>query len=207
MNKRKLVYPWLMGLVLVMSSCGSSPKNIAVQPMGNFPVHLTDTVKNTLHRVYGFPVHVLSNKEIPEHTFTKVKSPRYRADQLIRFLKDEQPDSVAYTIGLLQKDISTTKRDANGEVKKPAYKYKDWGVFGLGYRPGPSCVVSTFRFKNREPSKFISRLKKISVHEIGHNLGLPHCPNKQCVMTDAAESINTIDQVKLELCKECKSQI
>ncbi len=197
----------LLLLVLMGVGCSIRPSHIAIQPMGGFPMHLTDTVANALKEVYGCSVQVLPYLDIPEHTFIHVKSPRYRADKLIRYLKANKPDQVDYVIGLLQKDISTTKYDKWGNVKLPTSKYEDWGIFGLGFRPGPSCVVSTFRFKNREPSKFISRLKKISVHEIGHNLGLTHCPDKNCVMTDAAESIRTIDQVVLGLCEKCTKSL
>lgn len=51
------------------------------------------------------------------------------------------------------------------------------------------------------------RLRKVAVHEFGHNLGLPHCPNKNCVMTSAAEKLTTIDNEKLALCKNCKKII
>jgi len=92
-------------------------------------------------------------------------------------------------------------------MKLPAYKYQDWGVMGLGYCPGNSCVISTFRIRHKDSATETLRLKKVSVHEFGHNLGLPHCPDKKCVMTDAVESIATIDNAKLELCNKCKEQI
>jgi archaemetzincin len=47
----------------------------------------------------------------------------------------------------------------------------------------------------------------VAVHEFGHNLGLPHCPNKKCVMTSAAEKLTTIDNEKLALCMTCKKII
>jgi archaemetzincin len=55
--------------------------------------------------------------------------------------------------------------------------------------------------------QFVARLKKVSCHELGHNFGLPHCPNKTCIMQDAAETIKTIDNVSLHLCDECKAKI
>lgn len=53
----------------------------------------------------------------------------------------------------------------------------------------------------------MERLKKVTMHELGHNLGLPHCPNKHCFMQDAAETIKTIDGVELNLCEECRDQL
>ena len=67
-------------------------------------------------------------------------------DQLIKILKETKPDSLDFIIGLIDKDISTTKKDSKGHPLEPISKYQDWGVFGLGYRPGVSCIVSTYRF-------------------------------------------------------------
>ena len=68
-------------------------------------------------------------------------------------------------------DISTTKYE-HGAIRKPESKYRDWGVFGLGYRPGPTSVVSTFRIGHKDQGVFMDRIKKITLHEIGHNIGL-----------------------------------
>ena len=149
---------------------------------------------------------MLESKAIPKSTFINVKSPRYRAHKILKLLRNEKPDSIHHILGLTNKDISTTKKDALGNTRKPEKKYKDWGVFGLGYCPGGSCIVSTYRFKNNT-LKFVDRFKKICVHEIGHNLGLKHCPNESCVMRDAAESIKTIDLVELNLCDACRLKI
>lgn len=180
--------------------------SIALQPYDDFNSTLTKQVSSSVKEIYGFETVVLKHKPIPIEAYTAIKTPRYRADKLLRTLAEEKPDTVTYILGLATKDISTTKRDEDGNIKSPEEKYADWGVFGLGYMPGESCVVSTFRLKNPE-HKLSQRLQKVCIHEIGHNLGLDHCENKMCVMTDAAESIKTIDQVKLDLCAACKKKI
>ncbi len=175
--------------------------------MGFMSMAHCNSVKTALEEVYEAKVVMLPEIEIPEHTYVNIKSPRYRADKLIKDLKENQPAGIDFTIGLISKDISTTKRTADAEIKKPQSKYEDWGIFGLGYRPGPSCIVSTFRLECKNQKLFYSRLQKIAVHEIGHNLGLPHCPDKACVMQDAAESISTIDNVSMILCAKGKGKI
>lgn len=194
-------------LFLLFSCSQQNEKHIGLQPYGDFSQNYTDTISKTISTLYGFKVTILPAQKIPQSTFINVKSPRYRADKIIKILKKEKPDTLAYIMGLLEKDISTTKKDKNGKIKKPLSKYEDWGIFGLGYRPGVSSVVSCFRFKNSEKRKFIDRLKKICCHELGHNLGLKHCPDKNCLMTDAAESIKTIDNVDLALCEKCYRKV
>lgn len=200
--------PLILLILFCLSACSNpKEKHVGLQLYDSFDKTLADTVANTLKHIYGFEVTVLEPIAIPQSTFTQVKSPRYRADKLIKILKTNKPDSLDYLMGLIEKDISTTKRDKNGKVKKPLSRYQDWGIFGLGYRPGVSSIVSIYRFRNTSKFQFTERLKKICTHELGHNLGLKHCPNKKCVMTDAAESIKTIDQVNLSLCKFCQKAL
>lgn len=180
-------------------------KKIALQPFSGFSSELAQKIKVKLHQNYGAEVYILPERELPKNAFVNIKSPRYRADSLLRHLKNLKPDSVDHVLGLCRHDISTTKRDRWGKVKEPKSRYTDWGVFGLGYRPGPSCVVSSFRLKRKPAQLFESRLLKVCIHEIGHNLGLKHCETAGCVMADAAEKLSTVDQVEAELCAQCKS--
>lgn len=179
---------------------------VGIQPLGSYSASDADLVQEAIQTYYGYRTIILPAAEIPSSFFIQVKSPRYRADSLIRHLRDTQPDSVDYTIGITSHDISTTKRNSWGRIKQPETRYADWGIFGLGFRPGPSCIVSTFRLGSSSQIKQ-SRLEKIALHELGHNLGLPHCDSLNCVMRDAAETIKTIDQVESRLCRDCWEKV
>lgn len=150
---------------------------------------------------------MLTKHELPEAAFVNIKSARYRADSLISIQQRNMPSTVDYVIGLTESDISVTKHDVDGTIKAPKWKYNDFGVMGLAYCPGKSCVVSGYRLKNRNSQLHMERFKKVVIHELGHNFGLPHCPNKKCVMTDAVESIITIDNANPGLCISCKSRL
>jgi archaemetzincin len=113
---------------------------------------------------------------------------RYRADSIINYLYSFG-DADTVIIGLTSKDISTTKAGA-----------EDWGIMGLGFQPGNACVVSTFRLTKANLSK---QLIKISLHELGHTQGLPHCKNKTCYMRDA-EGGNHLDE-ETGFCTSCRS--
>jgi archaemetzincin len=179
---------------------------VGIQPYGNFDQKLVDTVLNTLKKAYGVKIYALKSENIPQETFINIKSPRYRADKIIAILKHQKSDTLDYIVGLTIEDISFTKREA-GKIKEPKSKYEDWGIFGLGYRPGPSCVISTCRLNEKGRTVLIERLKKIAIHELGHNIGLDHCDSELCVMKDAAESIKTVDSIDSRLCNQCQHSL
>ena len=200
--------PLIACILLSLLSCSTDKTiKVGIQPFENFDRSLTDTVLNALASTYAVKVYVLERKPLPEEAFIHVKTPRYRADKLISMSKKQKPDSLDFVVLLTDKDISTTKRDNLGRIKAPESKYRDWGVFGLGYRPGPSCIVSTYRLKNTDQGKFIERLKKVSIHELGHNMGLDHCESEHCVMRDAVETIKTIDRVDSNVCDQCRRKL
>jgi archaemetzincin len=81
--------------------------------------------------------------------------------------------------------------------------HKNWGIFGMARLNKKPCVVSTHRMgKNHK-----DRLIKVSIHETGHSLGIPHCKNTKCVMTDAKGKGSTVDNAFLWMCDNCKSKI
>ncbi len=191
------------------SSCEDEPKNkvIGLQTLNYFPDFYLDSISAAIHRCYGYDTYVMPNIKIPDSHFIKVKSPRYRADSIINMLNERKPDSLAHILGLTCVDISVTKRDKLGRILKPVAFYTDWGVFGYGYVGKPGSVVSTFRVQGPNQKLVIDRMQKISLHELGHNMGLPHCPNKNCFMRDAVESIKTVDKEGKTLCSDCKKKL
>ena len=197
-------------LLFVFIACQNKSRNeivVGIQSYKGFPKTKTDTLAKVISEFYQVKTVILPEIELPKSAFIQLKSARYRADSIIKIQNSVKPDTVTFILGLTQSDISTTKKDKEGNIKTPKYKYEDWGIMGLAYCPGKSCIVSSFRLQHKNPIIYLDRLKKVTVHEFGHNLGLPHCPNKKCVMTDAVENIATIDNAELTLCKACKNKI
>jgi archaemetzincin len=180
---------FLLGM-LFLSGCnqnGFSEKKkvtIVLQPFDKFPKSYLHEVHKNLKTVYS-SVKIADNIPFPEDSWNHNKS-RRRADALIAYLTDIAGKN-QLVIGLTTKDISTSKDGKS-----------DWGVFGLGYRPGKSCIASTYRLKGNKTEK----LFKVAIHELGHTQGLPHCPIKKCFMRDA-EGKDVLNE-ETEFCKSCK---
>lgn len=180
---------------------------VGIQPYGNFSKSDAQIIANVIDSFYRLDTKILPSKEMSKKAFINVKSPRYRADSIIKFQNRNFPNGVDFILGLTNEDISVTKTDKDGQIAKPKWKYCDFGIMGLAYKPGKSAIVSNFRIQSKNHKIEMTRLRKVAIHEFGHNLGLNHCPDKNCVMTSAAEKLSTIDHEKLALCKNCKKII
>lgn len=159
---------------------------ISIQPFSGIPGSTVQAIVKKLQSVYPGQVRVKKTLKLPVKAFNKAKT-RYRADSLIRYL-NRLSNGNQLIIGITNKDISTTKGI-----------YADWGIMGLGFCPGKSCIVSTFRLRgnNREEKLF-----KLALHELGHTQGLKHCPIKNCFMRDAKGKDHWNEQNGF--CKRCK---
>ncbi|MBA3665788.1 MAG: Zn-dependent protease [Bacteroidetes bacterium] len=159
---------------------------INIQPFQDLSNEKVSYIFHELSKIY--PKLALKNSiELPPEAFYKPRK-RYRADTIIYYLRKITP-SDEITIGLTAKDISTSKDDI-----------KDYGVMGLGYQPGRSCVVSTFRLSK---TNLREQLFKVAVHELGHTFGLPHCPSNHCYMRDAKGKNHANEEN--DFCKTCKT--
>jgi archaemetzincin len=159
---------------------------IDIQPYAEIPDNLVNYVYKELCKIYPH-VNLLKSIPLPKRAYYVPRN-RYRADTLIYLLRSNTKDGHV-TIGLTSKDISSDK----GSII-------DFGIMGLGFQPGKSCVVSPFRLsKNNLKDQFF----KVAIHELGHTQGLSHCPDKTCIMTDA-NSKNTTEN-ETGFCKKCNA--
>jgi len=81
-------------------------------------------------------------------------------------------------------------------------------VFGEAYMPGRAALISLFRlrpeFYGEEPNEavLVEMALKEAVHELGHTLGLRHCPTLTCVM-HFSNSIADTDKKQSLFCNQC----
>jgi archaemetzincin len=198
-------------LILTLDGCsnkGRPPfRDMALQPLGPCDTTELTFIRHELINFFHRPVVLLPEIPIPHAFLNLSKGERYSADSLIRWLAGKTNDSITQVIGFTHKDIFTTDKDKSGKTKEPKEKYEIWGIFGLGFCPGKASVVSDYRLQTTDQKKFDHRLRTVILHEVGHNIGLPHCPNPHCIMNDANEKIATVDNSADDYCPPCRSKI
>ena len=191
-NLAKIVFCFT--LFSLIFSCEKSKDNavkngeeitILIQPFEDVkPKQLTEISEN-IRKIYP-KIKILEPIDFPKNAFYQPRN-RYRADSIIKYLRTKTPNNCV-TLALTNKDISVTKG-----------KVADFGVMGLGYRPGNACVASSFRLNPKNKNE---QFYKIAIHELGHTQGLKHCPDKTCFMRDA-EGKNPTNEEK-DFCQNCK---
>jgi archaemetzincin len=195
------------------------PKQVGIQAFAGVHNEYIEAVKSALEKYYHFRVRLLSVKSLPENTTNKAVAGkykidlplRYRADSLLGFLRKIRPPDCDYVIGITHQDITCSNRDRNNQIQFPVWLNADWGIFGLGSCPGRTCIVSVYRLglDGVEATKIQARVAKVAKHEIGHNLGLPHCVNAGCLMRqiNLENALASLDAEKQTLCEACKRKI
>ena len=191
-NLAKIIFCFI--LFLLIFSCEKSKDNavkngeeitILIQPFEDVKPKQLAEISENIRKIYP-KIKILEPIDFPKNTFYQPRN-RYRADSIIKYLRTKTPNNCV-TLALTNKDISVTKG-----------KVADFGVMGLGYRPGNACVASTFRLNTENKSE---QFYKVAIHELGHTQGLKHCPDKTCFMRDA-EGKNPTNEEK-DFCQNCK---
>ena len=191
-NLAKIVFCFT--LFSLIFSCEKSKDNavkngeeitILIQPFEDVKPKQLAEISENIRKIYP-KIKILEPIDFPKNAFYQPRN-RYRADSIIKYLRIKTPNNCV-TLALTNKDISVTKG-----------KVADFGVMGLGYRPGNACVASSFRLNPKNKNE---QFYKIAIHELGHTQGLKHCPDKTCFMRDA-EGKNPTNEEK-DFCQNCK---
>jgi archaemetzincin len=192
------IFVVLLTLVISTSYIGLKPqsKEISIVVIGEFPKKDVEFVQKKLKKFYNCKVNILPKMDIP--VSCKVSGLRkYSSVKIVKLLNSKFKNVEGKVVALTEVDICTDRK-LNGKT------FKNWGVIGLSLLGTKSCVVSNKRME----TNYYGKLEKVSIHEIGHSLGIPHCEsNSKCLMNDAKGKGSKIDEELLWMCDDCKNKI
>lgn len=151
--------------------------------------HLSKAIAGLLR----LPVKVLPPKPLPSHTHHAGRN-QHHSTKLLEYLLDDDHPEPFLVLGITAVDLYI-----------PIFTF----VFGEAQLSGKAAIISLFRpgggAGEVRPNKsiYLDRLFKLSVHELGHTLGLGHCRQPGCLMGFSA-NLEKLDQKKLVFCEYCR---
>jgi archaemetzincin len=202
MKKYVLILSLLLSTPLIMFSfkIGETPfkkekLKINITTMGNVKKSDVDLVSYEITKFYDANIVLLPKIDLIKDS--KVSGiNKYDAIKILNTIEEKYPNTQHKVLLLTNYNICTD-RTLNGVT------HKNWGIFGMAKIGKKPCVVSTHNMGKN----YKDRLIKVSIHETGHSLGVPHCKNTKCVMTDAKGKGSTVDNTTIWMCEGCKSKI
>lgn len=178
-------------------------KLIALQPLNNTNTQQLIYLKNELSGFFHIRVVVLPNIKVPQ-TFRSPYSNKYSADSLVQFLQALANDSLVEIVGITTEDIYQP-RDSNVSNIKNTMIKEQHSIRGLGGIGGSVCIVSYHSLQSADTALWNNRIRKVILHEIGHNLGLKHCKNDSCLMCEQNGDIARLNIPGGDYCSKCRA--
>ena len=171
-------------------------KTIYIIPLNGVNQNDVLLSSNELQNFYHYNVIVLSQDVIPNNIKLQT-SGKYNANKILKFLGEKYGYLDGKIVGITNVNIST-KRTINNVT------YNDWSILGFGVINGQSCIISTKNMITNHQD----RLSKVTIHEVGHTLGLSHCDfDPKCLMNDAKGKASKVDSEDKVMCEQCRLKI
>ena len=79
-------------------------------------------------------------------------------------------------------------------------------VYGESQLGGKAALVSLYRLFAKDPEVTYQRIAKISLHEVGHLLGIRHCWKTTCLMKHSGD-LDPLDSLSMYFCSACEYEI
>jgi archaemetzincin len=132
----------------------------------------------------GFAVNVLKPAAVPAGAYDPRRR-QYRAEVLLDRIRVAPGEHV---LGVTELDLYVEELNF---------------VFGLADPHGRAAIIALPRLRlGADAPVFRARMTKEAVHELGHTLGLAHCPDRACVMAFSNMLADT-DRKGAWFCRRC----
>lgn len=153
-------------------------------------------LRDHLHDYLSLPVRVTRNMPVPEGSYERNRN-QFNSTRILGEILRQAPTDAIKIVGIIDKDLCI-----------PILTF----VFGEAQLGGVASIVSIARlrqeFHGLSPDDGIlyERLVKEALHELGHNFGLIHCSDRECVMY-LSNTVRDVDRKKTTYCGSCDTAL
>jgi len=169
---------------------------IYILPIETDPSPWIEQLEKAIHKTFGSYSKLLKPDICLEKAFD-LKRLQYNSSQILLQMISNPPPDAEKILGIVNVDLFI-----------PILTF----VFGEAQLRGIGSVVTLHRLNNKfygipEDSGLLTeRLIKEAIHELGHNFGLVHCGNQECVMKSSTY-VEDIDLKSVEMCGRCREEL
>lgn len=146
------------------------------------------SLENRLVKIFNFRIKKIGPVDVPDFAFNPEKK-QYDAEKVLLDMQKIEFEDLEKILIITDKDLYALE-----------YNY----IFGQGDCPGRQSIVSIFRLQDTDKDLFADRVLKEAIHELGHNFGLSHCPEKRCPM-HFSNNVSDTDLKEMKLCEKCEN--
>jgi len=177
----------------------SETLKILIVPIGDISQNVLKAIYEELREVYSSSldgVEVESKFELRSKAYNPDRD-QYRAEIILQHLSSKFASKDGKILAITSKDLYSKGLNF---------------IFGQAQKPGKFALISLHRLRpefwgnEKDPTLFLSRAVKESIHELGHCFGLDHCEDVRCVMT-FSNRIEHTDRKKAKFCKKCEEKL
>ncbi|MDH3355970.1 MAG: hypothetical protein OET81_11565 [Desulfobacteraceae bacterium] len=155
--------------------------------------HVNETavsiVAANLQAIMGLNTDIRSELAKPDYAYVSGRN-QFDAAKIIKKLCSIT-DGAPLKLGLIESDLCS-----------PILSF----VYGESQLGGKAALVSLHRLFAKDPEVTYQRIAKISLHEVGHLLGIRHCWKTSCLMKHSS-NLEPLDSLSMYFCSACEYEI
>ena len=168
---------------------------ILISPIGDLSPELVETVAREIERVFGFATETGAILEDISFAMDPNRQ-QHHSTLILDRLAAAKPENCLRVLAITLVDLFI-----------PILTH----VYGEAQLGGAASIVSTFRLSGSGSAmdispKFIERIVKEAIHELGHTFNLRHCPEHTCIM-HYCRNEEDVDRKSNELCRYCRVMV